>query len=148
MTRWLRKRSVRLSLVAAAATVVLVSVAVGWIMVTSRDTSLDGTRWILVSYGTRENPQGVLSGTEINLQFSKGEAGGSAGCNRFTAKYEAKGNTLQFGPIASTKMMCPEGIMQQETVFLSALGSIQSFRITGSTIEIAYQGGILRFTAR
>jgi heat shock protein HslJ len=51
----------------------------------------------------------------MTLQFEGDSASGSGGCNRFTGTYEEDRNSISFGPLASTRMACPEEIMSAET---------------------------------
>jgi len=63
--------------------------------------------------------------TAMILQFSPaGQAGGHAGCNRFTGNYALTTGKLIFGPIAATRMACPEPANSLEFSFLEALGKI------------------------
>jgi heat shock protein HslJ len=63
---------------------------------------------------------------------------GSAGCNNYFASYETEGETLAVGPAGSTRKMCaePEGIMDQETAFLAALGSAATYEIKGDRLQV------------
>ena len=49
-----------------------------------------------------------------------------------------------------TMMMCPvpDGVMEQEMVFGSALGSVNAYRIAADALEITYDGGTMIFTAK
>ena len=49
----------------------------------------------------------------------------------------------------STYLSCPQG-MQQEGVYLSALVSVISYKITGSSLEIVYDkgNGLLKYEAQ
>jgi len=46
---------------------------------------------------------------------------GTLGCNRFTGTYAQDGYKLTFGPLASTKMACPEPQMKTEMRVSAAL---------------------------
>jgi heat shock protein HslJ len=106
-------------------------------------TDLDNTQWTLVSFqqGATENP--LVSGTNVTLAFQgNGQAGGSGGCNSFSAQYQAGEGTLSFGPIASTKMACtPEGVMEQEQTFFEALQAAHRYESTNVTLRIWYADG-------
>ncbi len=45
-----------------------------------------------------------------------GKLSGSAGCNNYNASYQVDGDSLTIGPVASTKMACPEppGVMDKK----------------------------------
>ncbi|PZQ46454.1 MAG: hypothetical protein DI556_20370 [Rhodovulum sulfidophilum] len=57
-----------------------------------------------------------------------GAVSGSGGCNRITGRATISGETVAFGPIASTDMLCPPAVMDQETKFLALLGQVRSWR--------------------
>jgi heat shock protein HslJ len=102
--------------------------------------ALEGKTWVLRSYGG----QAVLAGSEVTLEFdgTEGSIGGIAGCNNYFGGYEASGGDLSFSAIASTEMFCmdPEGVMDQESVYLAALGSAERFEVDGTTLRIYYAG--------
>jgi heat shock protein HslJ len=115
----------------------------------SAETSLASTRWRLVSYGQPGSETPVMEGTEVNLQFEDdNQSGGFGGCNTFGAQYEVSdGNQLSVTNIVSTLMACnDEGLMDQETRYLDALQSAESFELTGDSLMIRYGGGVLNFS--
>ena len=40
------------------------------------------------------------------------------------------GETLAFGPLAATRMACPEPLMAQESQMFELLGAVRGFQIT------------------
>jgi heat shock protein HslJ len=114
-------------------------------------TSLTGTIWQLVNYGDPEEPTVLEEGTSITAVFlpdtdTTGMVSGNATCNNYNGAYTLDGSTISFGPIAGTMMMCPNG-MDQETAYLAALQSAQSYEITGPNMQIVYDGGVLNYTS-
>jgi heat shock protein HslJ len=117
-------------------------------------TPLENTEWLLVSYGDPEDPQGVAEGTNITAIFIPVEEGADSGtvsgvatCNNYSMGYmitEDGGMTTQPGPV--TLMACPLA-PDQESAYLAALGSAQSYQIVGARLEIAYDGGVLVYTS-
>jgi len=103
------------------------------------DDPLSGTSWELVFY----RKSTVLEGPIITANFEDGEVNGSAGCNSFSGSYQVEGDTISFGPIASTLMACmdPEGIMEQETMFLAWLQDAQTFWIRDNQLLIFRSDG-------
>ena len=67
-------------------------------------------------------------------------AAGYGGCNRFTGSYTLEGESLAFGPLASTRMACADG-MELEQSFHSALSRTARWRISGDRFEILDAGG-------
>jgi heat shock protein HslJ len=81
----------------------------------------------------------AITGTEITGTF--GDAGvlsGSAGCNRYTASYAADRGAIEITAPASTRKVCagPEGIMEQEAVYLSLLPTAARYRLDGRLLEL------------
>jgi putative lipoprotein len=58
-----------------------------------------------------------------------GKVTGSSGCNRISGRATVAGAQMSFGPIISTKMACASAIMDQESLFLSALADTRLWRI-------------------
>ena len=111
------------------------------------DVTLTNTYWKLVEL----NGGAVTPGESKELHMIlKGEdrVGGYAGCNQFTGSVTVTGDGLSFGPIASTRRMCPE-VMQQEGAFLQALENAQRFSVSGEDLAIENANGevTLRFVA-
>ncbi|GAB4266174.1 MAG: hypothetical protein Kow0080_07180 [Candidatus Promineifilaceae bacterium] len=91
---------------------------------------LAGTTWQLVEYGSPDNPQRPLPGTQITLTFQDGQAGGSTSCNSYGGSYTLNGSQLTFGEMAMTTMECvDEAIMTQENDYIALLASAPSFQI-------------------
>ena len=109
---------------------------------------LAGT-WNLVSYGDPNNPQAVIGQTPPTLTLAPDGASGNGGCNQFgTDTFAYDGNTITFGQIVSTLMACAdEAAMAQETVFLAALQAATTYTLADGQLQIAYDGGVLNFTA-
>ncbi|HOW33878.1 MAG TPA: META domain-containing protein, partial [Methanoregulaceae archaeon] len=106
--------------------------------------SLTGITWYLVSLNEGDASLSVKPGTTITAFFdAQGKVSGSAGCNQYTASYEATPVGLSIGAPASTKMNCnePAGIMTQETVYLSAIQGAATYSLSGDTLTIKDSGG-------
>lgn len=68
----------------------------------------------------------------------------TVGCNRISAGFTHDGNTLSFGPIASTKRACPSPFDRLEAHLIGALERTASYAITGNTLRlIDAEGAIL-----
>ena len=113
--------------------------------------SLDGTSWVLESYGPQGATQALLADTEITAEFDGSEArlAGSAGCNSYFTDYAVEGSDLTLSKVAQTKRFCrgPQGVMDQEDAYLTALGSVDRFEVDDTTLRLFYSGGVLVFEA-
>lgn len=67
----------------------------------------------------------------VTLQFDSDEkrAFGLAACNRYTAAYSLDGQAFSLQMMASTKMACPEPLMNTEDRFLGALRQVTGYAI-------------------
>ncbi len=105
-----------------------------------QDPSLVGTQWRVTGYNNgRGALEGVLGDTELHLHFGmEGSLDGSAGCNGFSAPFAISGNQITIGQALTTRKFCqePQGVMEQETAFLSALPNALRFEQTGDRLEM------------
>lgn len=101
---------------------------------------LAGTRWTVMNFNNGKGAViGIIAGTTITLEFdTTGRVTGNAGCNTYSAGYQAGGNTLSVDRPSATSIHCetPEGVMQQEQQYLDALYSAATFQISGDQLQI------------
>jgi heat shock protein HslJ len=85
---------------------------------------------------------GLIPGTEITATFEKGHVHGAA-CNSYGGKYQVSGDRLTVSEVFATEMACldPQGVMEQETLYLRLLTGVQSFSLTGGRLSILAAGG-------
>ena len=70
----------------------------------------------------------IAEDTKIFIGFGDdGRVQGSGGCNRFTGSYEVDGDTISFGALAATRMLCPEPIQENEDRLFAALSRVSKF---------------------
>jgi len=94
---------------------------------------LSGTAWAVEDLGGR----GVVDHVRSTLGFRRdGDGGvyGSGGCNRYTGQVARESGRLRFGPLASTRRMCPAAVMDQEQRFFAALAQTASFGRRGAVL--------------
>jgi heat shock protein HslJ len=93
--------------------------------------------------------KGVVDRTQSTISFAEGgKVSGRGGCNRYFGTVEISGDKLKFGAMGSTKMACPEALMDQEDRFLAALQKAERYAMQGAYLLI-YVNGMekpLRFT--
>jgi heat shock protein HslJ len=111
--------------------------------VVSKERSLDGTTWALVSYrGSGGEMVEVLPGSEVSAVFQDGHLGGSAGCNSYFGQYTTQGAKTSIEVGGSTMMFCaPQEVMDQESAYLAALGQAGFYLVKGDELEIADASG-------
>jgi heat shock protein HslJ len=115
----------------------------------AQSTSLAGTSWHAT--GINNGRQAVVSlvkDTAVTVEFgSDGRASGDAGCNRWTAGYEASSPQLKFTGAAATRRMCiGEGVMEQEAAFLKALETVASYELEGQRLTLRTADGAMAVT--
>ena len=101
---------------------------------------LVGTDWTVTGYNNgQEAVVSILADTEMTALFDEnGLVSGSAGCNNYRASFETSAETINIGPAASTRKLCPEpeGIMDQEALYLAALEMAATYEIDGSRLDM------------
>ncbi|MFQ5933273.1 MAG: META domain-containing protein [Dehalococcoidia bacterium] len=115
--------------------------------------SLGQSAWKLTSYGPIGEPTPLIEGSEVTAEFdeSQGTISGSAGCNSYFGSLATETSTISIGEMAWTERFCvePEGIMEQEQDYLTALGNAESFELEDGELRVFYgEDGVQIFTAR
>jgi heat shock protein HslJ len=77
------------------------------------------------------------------LDFGDARASGFAGCNRWFADVSVDGAALSFGPVGSTRMMCPPPAMAAETALFDALSRTRAARREGEELIFLDEGGAM-----
>ena len=112
----------------------------------SIDARLDTSVWTLA----RINTQPLLPGTAITMQFKQGELAGYAGCNSYQGIYTADLNddgtyTITVGPLTTSRLACPQDIMEQEQEYLTSLQQANRATIQENRIVLDSPPGNLEF---
>jgi heat shock protein HslJ len=103
---------------------------------TATADGLDGTNWSLASLTVGGTAMPLVPGAGATLAFVGGAAGGSTGCNRFSAPYTADAATLTLGTIMATRTACDDTSMAFEAAYLTALSTVASYTSVGSTLTL------------
>jgi len=99
------------------------------------DAPLRDTRWVLRQVSGQPVPAITPPAQEPYLFISAaGTAEGQGGCNRFRGglKPATDDGELEFTPLMSTRMACPELVTEQ--AFSQALETTRAYRITGKLL--------------
>jgi len=92
---------------------------------------LINTSWKL----TELNGQKLPAQVQITLEIRENEAGGNAACNSYGSNFTQSGDKLTFSDTFSTMMYC-EDVMEYETEYLAALGSVRSFQLKDGLLTL------------
>jgi heat shock protein HslJ len=107
----------------------------------AQSQELAGSSW-LASFVNTGSSDGTVSSSSIQaaqqtLVFdNQGMISGNAGCNNYFGTYQVEGNTLTFNEIGSTKMFCGDGLMAEESAFLTALQEATAYKNTSGSLQI------------
>jgi len=102
------------------------------------DEALIGVIWSLNAL----NGESLVPTTHISAEFAEdGRVGGSAGCNNYSAPYQADGVNIEIGMGPITMMLCPEPIMVQESAYLGALAAASTYDATDDSLTLFDSSG-------
>jgi heat shock protein HslJ len=117
---------------------------------TRQSSDLGGTSWTVTGYNNgKQAVVSVVNDSKLTADFSiEGKLSGSAGCNMYSASYEASGKNLKIGTTASTRKICsdPAGVMEQERQFLKALEAAVTYHLEGDQLKLHTADGALSVT--
>lgn len=113
----------------------------GFLGFTPMRSQLQNTDWQLNSITIGSTTQAITQ--PITLRFTADSIGGSAGCNEYSAAYEASRNRIKIGGIATTEKMCSPSQMQLEQSFLAKLETVQRYEIINhaQNLKLFFQQG-------
>lgn len=115
-------------------------------------TRLRDTEWMLVELDGNPVPPPVEGGHAPMLVFQTDRSAISAQgfCNRHFGMFTADdaAGTIALKMVGSTRMACPEPVMQIDAEFVAALGRVKTFTIEGETLSLGDGATVLaRFAA-
>lgn len=96
---------------------------------------LDGRTFVATSF----EPDGIVEGSEITIDFAGGGLSANAGCNVQNGGYSIDDGNLQVDTMTSTMMACDDALMAQDDRIVVLLSSSPSVALDGDTLTI--QGG-------
>lgn len=105
--------------------------------------------WTVVElFGTPASLGAGARPATLTFEVDSARAGGFLGCNRYGASYSVDGDSIDFGPIISTKMACAEG-MELERRMSEALEAAVRYEVTAdSLVLLGPTGAVARFERR
>ena len=102
---------------------------------TQDPAALEGESWILTQMLTAGGQTEIVD-VGVSTSFDGTTVSGNSGCNSYNASYEASGDQISFGPIAGTKMACPEPDGSTEARFLQLLEGVASYEVSGRAMSM------------
>lgn len=92
--------------------------------------------WQLAEIATTGSLHPVPSEANVTLQFEEERMHGKSACNRYFASFSLDESHLHFGPIGSTRMMCPEQLMTLENDYFAALEHVESYQVENEQLTL------------
>jgi len=81
--------------------------------------------------------------TTLTANITDTEINGTSGCNNYMGAAAIDGSSVSFGPLAGTLMACAEtDVMDQEQLFLTLLGTIDSWEGTSEGVDLTTDGNV------
>lgn len=105
---------------------------------------LKGPEWKVTGLVSGSTTSSLPAGTEGRAHLTFGEDGsveGSLGCNSFHGKAAVTGSTITFGPLASTRKMCPGSEMELERALLGVLKGRTTYTIGHRSLSLTAGNG-------
>jgi heat shock protein HslJ len=103
--------------------------------------TLPGSAWQVTTFAG----QSPLTGHPITFEFdTEGNIAGDASCNRFGGSCAIEGDTIEVGPLRSTRRACEPEVMQQEQKFLALLGVTTTWALEGEDLVLTGPEGEIR----
>ncbi|MEV7400101.1 META domain-containing protein [Streptomyces sp. NPDC091267] len=106
---------------------------------------LTGTDWRITTLLSGSSVSSLPAGTEKAARIAFGKDGtvhGTLGCNSFRGKAAVNGSAVTFGPLVTTRKMCPDPEMRLERALRQVLdGKRTTYRIDRRTLSLTAQGG-------
>jgi len=93
----------------------------------------------------RIGDEAVPEDSGLFIQFDvDGSIKGHGGCNRFFGTLQQTDSGIEVGPLGSTRMACPEPVMNRETAFLDAVQKTTGFQTGENSMSLVDEdGGVL-----
>jgi heat shock protein HslJ len=103
-------------------------------------TPLEGTTWVLTGTVATEAVSSLPADADASLTITDGQAAIRTGCNSGSTSVEITDTTMTFGPVALTKMACPEELTALEASVIAVLDGEVTYEIAGDTLSIRKDG--------
>jgi heat shock protein HslJ/prefoldin subunit 5 len=102
---------------------------------------IEGVTWALDSYSTDGTMTDVAEGVEATLFMNGGEAVGSAGCNSYFGSYTLTADSLTFGPLGRTMMLCDGPAQELEDAYLPLLETTAGWALDAGVLSLSDADG-------
>ncbi len=98
---------------------------------------LKGTAWKLISYTPAGKTAQLDAAGLVTIMFEpNGDLTGSTGINTYEATWKLSGKNLDISQPAITKMVGPQFMEDQESDYLSLMGSVSGFSLSAGQLDL------------
>jgi heat shock protein HslJ len=101
----------------------------------------------VTGYYTGDAVTSPIGGVTLTATFDAESVAGETGCHSFSGPYRVDGDSIEIGPLASTRAACPtEELAQQEQSYLAALELAISYAATADRLDLLRPGNTFAVT--
>ena len=109
----------------------------------SRSWSLEGTTWVLTEIRDADGAWPLPGGIRSTMEITDGHLHLEAGCNTGHASVTVHDDTIQIGPMALTRMMCPDLAMKVEAAVTSVLHGQVPYLLNADVLAVGTAARLL-----
>ena len=107
---------------------------------------LEGTSWTATGVNNGSAVESNALTETVTATFgANGALSGFAGCNQYSATYATSGSDgLTITAITTTRAACDDAKSTLETHYITALGNVATYKISGTTLTLRDSGGAIQ----
>lgn len=107
------------------------------------NSPLTASQWVWVSATSNGSTTVATTGEKFVISFDKkNRITSTTDCNNIAGSYAAGTTSLSFGALSMTKMFC---VGSQETIYAQLLGKTSAYSISGTTLTLTHDTGVMTF---
>ena len=104
---------------------------------------LEATTWVLTEIRDADGSWPLPGGIRSTFEIEGGHLHVEAGCNHGHASISVNDDTIQVGPMALTRMMCPDIAMKVEAAVTSVLQGVVPYLISADVLAVGTASRLL-----